>query len=165
MKKAGWIVAILLTVTIALTAVGLAFAQRADPSNPSTSPFGGGMMGRRGGYGPMHEYMEEALADALGLTHTEFEERLAKGETPRTIAQEKGLSAEEFRTLMIEARNKALEAMVKDGVITQAQADWMKDHMRTGLEKGFGTGYGNCPMGNNNNSGRRGFGGRWNQNP
>jgi hypothetical protein len=49
--------------------------------------FSPGMMGRRGGWGPgmmgglegtgpMHEYMEDALATALGLTHAELEEQL-----------------------------------------------------------------------------------------
>ena len=50
---------------------------------------GQGMM-QSGGYGSMHEYMEQALAAKLGLTEAEIEEKLAAGETMWSIAQAQG---------------------------------------------------------------------------
>jgi hypothetical protein len=122
---------------------------------------GPGMMGD-GAYGPMHEYMEDAIAEALDLSHEEFEQRLAAGETPWSIAEEKGFTAEEFANLMLEARNKALDAAVADGVLTQEQADWMKERMSAMWQNGFGPGSGGC-MDPGYGARHSGPGWRWNQ--
>ncbi len=96
----------------------------------------GGMMGRwtqsgaTGQYGPMHEYMVGAMAEALGMTDEELDAELAAGKTMWQVAEEKGLSTEEFQQLMIDARTSALEKMVADGVLTQEQADWMQSRMQ-----------------------------------
>lgn len=167
---------LLLTVAIAVIAAvslgiaGYAYAQTQTPPNP-TYPFGWGMMGRWGGfgpgmmggwggaYGPMHSYMVNAFAEALGISPEELQEQLNAGETMWSIAQAKGLSAEEFADLMIEARTKALDQAVADGVITQAQAEWMIQHMQQVQAAGFGPG--NCPMHSGGGFGP-GPAGRWN---
>ena len=41
----------------------------------------GGMMGGRGGMGQMHDYVEQALADKLGMTEAEVEAALASGKS------------------------------------------------------------------------------------
>jgi hypothetical protein len=106
--------------------------------------------------GPLHEYMHDALAQALGLTRDEFEAQLAAGETPWTIAVAQGLTVDEFAALMSAARAEALDAAVADGALTQEQADWMLAHpmggSRLGAGRGYGRGYGPgdgtgiCPM-------------------
>jgi len=166
MKKSLLVIGISVTILAALAVAGFAFAQQPTP----TAPNGPGMMGGRGGgmmgedgYGPMHEVMQAAMAEALGITHEELEERLAAGDTAWTIAQEKGLTQEEFFTLMSEARNKAFDQLVADGTLTQEQADWMKSRMGTMMQNGYGDGTGGC-MGNGVNGGRRGPG-RWNTQP
>jgi predicted lipid-binding transport protein (Tim44 family) len=123
----------------------------------------GGMMGRYfgDGYGPMHQYMIEALAEALGLTPEELQERINNGETPYQIAEGKGLSEEEVSTLFEEAHDKALDKAVEAGLITQEQADWMDQHHEQMWQNGFGPGPGGCPMG----GGGPGRGGRWNTEP
>jgi hypothetical protein len=169
MKKTLLVVGILLALLAALAAAGFAFAQKPTPE----VPYGYGMMGSgrggmmggyrgEGGYGPMHEYMQDAMAEALGITHEELEERYAAGDTAWTIAQEKGLTQEEFTQLMSDARSKAFDKMVEDGVLTQEQADWMKERMGAGWENGFGAGTGGC-MGGGFSSGRRGPGRNFNQ--
>jgi uncharacterized protein YidB (DUF937 family) len=169
MKKTLLVTGIILAILAALAVAGFAFAQKPTP----TAPFGPGMMGGRGsgmmgglrtedGFGPMHETMQDALAAALGLTPEELEERYAAGDTAWTIAQEKGLTQEEFIQLMSEARGKALEQLVADGVLTQEQADWMQARMGTRLQNGYGDGSSGC-MGAGIN-GRRGPG-RWNTQP
>jgi hypothetical protein len=174
MKKGLLIGTIALVVVIAFGVVGYAAAQSLTPT--PNAPFGGqfygrgGMMGGRGGgmmgrwqqdgdEGPMHTYMVAAFAKALGMTTEDLEAEIDAGKTMWQVAQDKGLSVEEFQTLMINARTEALKAAVADGVITQAQADWMLSHMQGRGGAGGGYGPGDCPMGGG------GFGrggGRWN---
>ncbi len=87
--------------------------------------------GPRDGDGRLHEYFLNALAEELGMSGEELEARLAGGETLLAIAREQGLDAEALRDLSLQARDKALEAAVADGVITEDQADWLR-------ERGFG---------------------------
>ena len=167
------IVAVIALVVIASLAVaGLAVAQTPTPPAPFGYGYGPGLMygqgygrGRRGnggvmmpgyergggpmmqngGYGPMHDEMIAALAGKLNLTPEELQTRIASGETPAQIAAAQGLSAQDFFTLMTEARQEALEKAVADGKLTQEQADWMSAHMNAGHMGGAGRGFGNCP--------------------
>jgi len=182
MKKYLVISSIAAVVLLALSTVGLALAQSpqpTQPTNPQTPSYAPGMMGRWGGrgpgmmgpwarfsgmmrrflnspdndYPPMHEYMEEAWAKTLGLSHDELEQRLDAGETLWSIAQAQGITQENFGKLMLQARTEALNKMVADGVLTQEQADWMINRMNQNWEyrQNMRPGFGGCPMG----------GGRW----
>jgi len=138
MKKTLLIVAL---VVLALSAlgVGIAFAQGGQP------PYGGPMMGG-GGYGPMHEYVEQALAAQLGLTEEQVEEQLAAGTPMYQIALDKGIKQENLATFMNEVHKVAFAKAVEDGVFTQEQADWMLQRMQNMYQNGYGPG--NCPMQN-----------------
>jgi Protein of unknown function (DUF2680) len=103
---------------------------------------GFGMMGA-GNYGPMHQYMVEALAEALKLTPEEVQSRIDGGETPWQIAQSQGLSQDQIQQLMLDAHDKALDKAVEAGLLTQEQADWMDQHMES-MWSGDGTGFGGC---------------------
>lgn len=171
MKRLMVIVAV--TVITSLAVAGLAAAQDGTPPQRFGSQgmgrgagwMNGGEVGRGMGMGarvaagltdgPIHEYMHDALAEALGLTRDEFEAQLAAGETPWTIAEAQGLTTDEFAALMTAARADALAAAVAEGAITQAQADWMLTRPmgagmmgsgRMGAGRGLGYGPGNCPM-------------------
>ncbi len=164
------IVAVLVIALGVLGVFGVVRAVSAQGANPPT-PFPGfgngmGMMAGYNGMGPMHEYMQKELAAKLGITETELEALYAKGQTFWQIAQTKGFTTEQAQQMMIDARNAALDKMVADKVITQAQADWMKSRM--GGAMGYGAG--GCMGGGWQNStgasaqpggmmGRRG--GRW----
>jgi hypothetical protein len=136
MKKTILVVG-LVVAALAAFGVGVAFAQ-------GTTPYGGRgpMMQNGGGY--LHTYMVTAFAEKLGLKVDDINTRQAAGETMYDIAIADGVKAEDFPALMIEVRTNALNAAVKDGVITQEQADWMSSH---GFGRG-GFGTGNCPMQN-----------------
>ena len=115
-----------------LGTAGSVFAQTATPPAPGYGP---GMMGGRGGPrgggmngqdGLLHDEMTAAYAAKLGISATDLEARLDKGETMAQVAYSKGLTADQFTKLMTEARTQAVDQAVKDGKLTQQQADWMK---------------------------------------
>ena len=171
MKKLLVISAIVVLAVLVLGVAGFAYAQSQNPPRPDY-PYGRGMMGGWGnrgsgpgmmgrlgqdGYGPMHEYMEDAFAEALGISHDDLEAKLDAGETMWSIAQAQGLSDDEIAKLMVDARTKALDKAVADGVLTQEQADWMSQHMQQMNGAGFGPGAchgaggpGRGPAGRNN---------------
>ncbi len=163
MKKTILIVALLVLVLGAL-GVGVVYAQGQQP------PVGGrGMVG--GGYGPMHDYVEQALAAKLGLTEAQVEEKLASGLTMYQVALDAGIAEADIPALLTEVHTAAFDKAVADGVLTREQADFMLQRMQA---NGFGNGTGNCPMhngtygpnGTGNGTGFRGgpgnmMGGRW----
>jgi hypothetical protein len=174
MKKLVISIAVIAVVAVALGTAGLVYAQASTPPAPGTG-YGYGMMngqGMRGGMGAgmgirngvgqtaagtqsgfMHDEMIAAFADKLGISVDDLNAQLASGKTMSQIASEKGLTADQFRTLMLDARSQALDQAVKDGTLTQAQADWMKTRGQgmMGAGRGMrGTGQGqfanpNCP--------------------
>ncbi len=152
MKKGLLAVVAVVVVVVALGTTGLAFAQTSTPQAPAAgSGFGYGMNGTgrgmqgagRGsnanatgvGQGILHDAMISYFAEKLGLTVDQINTRLANGETMAQIAYSTGLTATQFQALMLDARSQAIDQAVKDGTLTQAQADWMK-------QRGAGTGGG-----------------------
>jgi len=125
---------------LALGSAGIVYAQTQTPATPAPgSGYGPGMMGGRGQRGGMmgqnasgthtgflHDEMVAAFAQKLGITVDDLNARLANGETMAQIASSKGLTADQFSTLMSDARSQAIDQAVKDGKLTQGQADWMK---------------------------------------
>jgi hypothetical protein len=173
MKKI-WIIGILV-IAAALTA-GAALAQAPTPVEPGAG-YGPGTMSGRGGYGmmgqgffqaqpadgnygPMHESMVEAFANALGASVEDIESRLAAGESMWQVAEAFGISPENFSALRAEVRAGALQKAVEAGLITQEQATWMNQRMGS---RGFAGGAcnGTGPDGTDRpSSGMRGFGNR-----
>ena len=131
------VVIVLVVFALAAFATGIAFAQAPQPGSP------GGGRGQMGGSavngveGPLHDYMVNAVASALGISVNDFEAGRAADKTAYQIALDLGISADKVPALLRDARAKALDAAVADNVITQQQADWMKS-------RGTGMGQGNC---------------------
>lgn len=119
-------------------------------------------MTQNGGMQAMHEWMHQsggvhdtvwqALADQLGLKPEELTAQLQSGKTLAQIAQEKGVSTKDLAATMETSMKAGLEKAVKDGQLTQAQADsmiqnmagqheWMLDNMGSGM---MGGGSGDC---------------------
>ncbi len=166
MKKTILIVSViaLALLVVGAVGVGVAYAQSGQPP-----VYGRGMM-QGGGYGPMHDYVERALADKLGLTEEQVEEQFAAGKTMYQIALDNGIAEADIPAFLTEVHTTAFDAAVADGVMTREQADWMLQRMQG---RGYGNGTGTCPMGNGtygpgNGAGFRGgpggmMGGRWQQ--
>ncbi len=136
MNKSVILLVIVAVATLALGTVGVAYAQ-----SPTQTPGAGvnamGGRGPQGGYGAgigisgdgiLHEYMIAAYAEALDIPVADLEARLDSGETMSQIAISTGMTLDEFRTLMVEVRTQAIDQALSDGVLTQAQADWLKLH-------------------------------------
>ncbi|MCL4560800.1 MAG: hypothetical protein M1281_09325 [Chloroflexi bacterium] len=156
MKKVLMFGIIAVGIVAAIGTTGFAYAQTAQP--PTQAPgagqgtygygrgFMGGMMagfaqtGDADSYGPMHDPLISAFATSLGLTVDEVNTRLANGETLVQIAVAEGKTTAEAQTLVLDARNSALDQLVADGVLTSQQADWMKQHSAYMAQNGFGAG-------------------------
>jgi len=157
MKKLLFIVAGFVLAVAVFGVAGLVYAQTTDdPAAPC--PYCGtgegyGMRGGRGGagmtgfsedgeYGPLHDVILAAFAEALGLTPEELEARRQAGETIWQIAEAQGLTLAEFRAMQFDVRYAALDAAVAEGLIEQGQADWMRSRLEYRQEEGLGPGSG-----------------------
>ena len=164
MKKTLLIVAIVV-LALGVLGAGVAFAQGQQPPQP----YGFGMMGGRGGYGFMHDSVEQALAEKLGLTEEQVEDALENGTTMYQLVLDNGVAEADLPDFMNEVHQAAFDKAVADGVMTQEQADWMLEHMQGMFTDGYG--FGDCPMNGEypqNGTGFRGMmggfgGGRWQQ--
>ena len=134
MKKFVYTMVIAAVVTLVLGTVGVAYAQTPTQAPTSAAGWMGGRGSRAGmvvgntinGEGILHDYMIAAFAEELDIPVADLDARLDNGETIAQIALSTGLTLEQFRTLMVEVRAQVIEQALSDGVLTQAQADWMK---------------------------------------
>ena len=129
-----FVVAVVAVLT--LGAVSVAYAQ--TPAPEAGTGYGSAWMGASGsrgnmgagrmavGDGILHEYLIAAYAEKLNIPVADLEARLSQGETMSQIAASTGMTFDQFRTLMVEARSQAIDQAVAAGTLTQEQADWMK---------------------------------------
>ncbi len=182
-KFALMLTAIALVTAIGVATVGTALAQTTTPptqttpgaaapstGSTTTTPkqdFGFGF-GFRGGDAAASF---DLVAQKLGMTPTELFEALHSGKTLSQIAQEKGVDLATIQSTLNANRITEMKAQlaqaVKDGTMTQEEADWWT----TGIDKGWvgagkgGPGFG--MMGGGRGHGHGGdfgmFGGRSNE--
>jgi hypothetical protein len=129
---AGLIAALVFVGVVGATG---AFAQS---SGPTTTPVPNQGRGPGGGHGHFLGTAElDAAAKVLNMTADELSAALQGGKTLEQIASDKGV---DFATVqaavqaahVTEMRDRIAQA-VKDGTITQANADWLNE----GLDKGY----------------------------
>jgi len=74
-----------------------------------------------------HQAMFQNHAEILGMDMEDLKDAWAEGKTIRDIAEEKGMDSSVLREKMQEARKaemkSRLQALVEEGIITQAQAN------------------------------------------
>jgi hypothetical protein len=125
MKK---ILVVALLVVVALGVyTGVASAQTAQPQT-----------------GTLHDYMEKALAEKLGIPVATVEAQFDAGKSLYQIALDNGITQTNMPAFMLDVRTQALKAAVADGVITQTQADRMIQHGGRGMGAGMMNGSGSC---------------------
>ena len=177
MKKILVVVSVVM-VALVIFGAGFVFAQ-SNVAHAAGLPAGygpGGQMAGRGGMtlaparsagvggGQMHEYVEQALADKLGMTKTDVETAVDGGKTMYQLAIDKGIKEADVTALLTDVHKTAFAKAVSDGVMTQAQADTMLQNMTA---NGFN--FANSPMRNGAGRGmqggrdRGGMGAGWNQ--
>ncbi len=153
MKKL-FVVMVLAIVALAVSVSGMAFAQTPQPLPLGTrSPMLGGTTGSTV-EGPLHDYMINAMAAALGISPSDLEARLAAGKTAYQIALDLGISADKIPALLANARAKAFDAAVAAGVIAQQKATRMNSR---------GAGLENCSGGGLRRGDGMSHGWRWQQ--
>ncbi len=155
-RKLALVMGVLALVTIlGVVSVGAAFAQTGTPpsqaapttpSQPDTGKLGRGFgfgFGFRGG----DTATFDAVAQALNLTPTQLFEQLHSGKTLNDIATAQGKTLSDVQTAMnaskVQAMKDKIAQAVKDGKITQEQADWLLQGLDKGyLQGGHGFGFG-----------------------
>ena len=108
-----------LALTIVFAGVGVAAAQSDDPPfEPGEGPFGPqhrpGMGPQDGPMAEYHEVIDQALAEALGISLDEFEAARQEGEKLFELAEAAGVDLEELRVVgsrrMVEQHVQPVEA-------------------------------------------------------
>jgi len=122
---------------VALLVVGVVGATVGYAQSSPTPLFNG--RGPGDGHGGPHlgQAELEAAAKTLGMTADELASALKDGKTLQDVADEAGVAFEEVQTAIqaahaVEMRDHIQQAL-KDGKLTQANADWLLE----GLDKGF----------------------------
>jgi hypothetical protein len=133
------------------------------PTSQPWEPLGMGRMwgGATGPEGPMHDYLIAAFADALGLSTSDVETRLTAGETLSSIAQGEGLSLEEFRTVLDQVRQTAVDNAKADGLVTRQRVQPTRQ-LKNGSASdpvGFTGANADCPMWGDSGNGESRLGG------
>ena len=132
------LISLLVLVGVLGVALGGALIVHADSPSEPYPQFGRGH--GRGmwpatfpGLGRLHELMQESLAEELDLTVEKLQALYEEGKTFLDIAEERELTVGEARAIMRNARQAALDEAVEQGLITQAQADFLLER-----QGGFG---------------------------
>jgi hypothetical protein len=105
----------------------------------------------------------EAIAKALGITSQELWDARAAGKSVEDLAKEKNVPLQTVEDAALGAHSEQLDTALKAGTLTQAQADAMKQRMRSRIEthlqtaSGFGS-FGPGMMGGRGMMGGIGFG-------
>jgi len=117
--------------------------------------FGGG---HRGGFGHRAPASLATAATYLGLTEAELHTQLESGKSLAEIAKAKGKSVDGLEKALSAEMQKKLDAAVKAGKLTQAQADEMQARMAEHLDD-LVNGTGRGPDGRHRGMGGHGMGG------
>lgn len=132
-KKVG--IGLLLGVLLLGTVATTAFAQSARGEVGRVDILIGdgddwGPPGPRGVSGLVDiDTMHAAIADALGISVDALEEALAEGVSIVDLADELGVEMDLVRDAMQAVHDDALAKAVEDGLLTQEQADWLRERM------------------------------------
>jgi hypothetical protein len=151
-----------LVLIVTALGVGAVFAQTAAPPATANTPQMHGGFGRGGICG---QAGLDAAAKALKMTTQDLTAQLWGGQTLSGLADKAGVKIADVQSAVEaacqQAMKDAINQAVKDGKITQANADWLIEGIDKGYiggKGGFGMGFG-MEMGGRGFMGHRGFGG------
>ena len=153
----------ILVLMIAALGVSSAFAQTPTPPATTNTPqaHGGGF----GGRGMCGQAGLDAAAKALKMTSDELKAQLWGGQTLSGLAEKAGVELTAVQSAVQaacqQAQIDAINQAVKDGKLTQANADWLIEGIEKGYIGGKGAGFGGgsgMDMGGRGGRGHHGFG-------
>jgi hypothetical protein len=81
----------------------------------------------------------DKVGQVLGMKPADIQKQEAQGKSLADIAKEKGVSTDKVVETILAPRQQALQQAVKDGRITQAQADAMLQQMKARIQQGVTT--------------------------
>lgn len=127
MKAKKIILALTITVVMGL---GITAYASTESTNATHQRAGIGMVTGVRGY----DYVESELKDNLGMTDEEITAGLNSGKTMYALAEEKGMTVDQFKAALLEERNKAVDKAVTDGNITNEEGASLKETLKTNLD-------------------------------
>jgi hypothetical protein len=159
------VIACVAGLALILSAVGVVFLYRSQgaqsmmfgnrlwSNSGNDRGFGMGMGMMNGGRGAnnrsdartdMQSYYITALAEQFDTTSTDLQNKLQSGTSLLDLASDKGLTVNEYQSLIETAQTSAVDKALADGVISQNQADLMKSTDAGTGWFGKGMGFGWC---------------------
>lgn len=128
MKAKKLIIALTMTLVMGLGVTAYASTTQATTATHQRT----GMMRVTGMRG--YDYVESVLKDNLGMTDEEITAGLNSGKTMYALAEEKGMTEDQFKTALLEERNKAVDKAVADGTITNEEGASLKETLKNNLD-------------------------------
>ena len=148
-----------LVLMIAALSVSSVFAQTPTPPATTTPKAHAEGLGRGGFCG---QAGLDAAAKALKLTTDELKAQLWGGQTLSGLADKAGVKIADVQSAVQaacqQAQIDAINQAVKDGKLTQANADWLIEGIEKGFIGGGKFGLGGFGMGGRGGRGHHGFG-------
>jgi hypothetical protein len=149
----GMVAALALTLTMGMAvtayAVGNGNGANQNVNNGNSAVTQGAGMGRTTGKRG-YDFVIDVLKDKANLTDEAINEALASGKTIYELAEENGISQEDFKDALLEERLEAVDEAVENETITEEEGKVIKETLETNME--------NCPGNFGQNCGQgRGF--------
>ena len=127
MKSKKLIIALTMTITMGLGVTAYASTESTNATHPKA---GLGMVTGMRGY----DYVESVLKNKLGMTDEEITAGLNSGKTMYTLAEEKGMTEDQFKTALLAEKTKAVDKAVSDGNITNEEGDSLKETLKNNVD-------------------------------
>jgi len=141
MKTKKLIIALTITVAMGLGVTAYAgtgsttVAHEKSGSGCESSGTGLGIVtGMRG-----HDYVELVLKDKLGMTDAQITDGLNSGKTMYDLAEEKGMTADQFKAALLEEKTTAVDKAVTEGSITTEEGNSLKKTLKSNVDNCTGT--------------------------
>ncbi|MVX62102.1 hypothetical protein GKZ28_00100 [Clostridium chromiireducens] len=137
MKSKKLILGLTLAITMGLGATAYAASTEITTTSSTAAHQRVGLgriTGMRG-----YDYVESILKNNLGMTDAEITAWLNSGKTMYTLAEEKGMTEDQFKAALLEERNKAVDKAVSDGTITNEEGVLLKETLKNNLDNCTGT--------------------------
>ncbi|BCZ44406.1 hypothetical protein psyc5s11_04730 [Clostridium gelidum] len=129
MKAKKLIIALTLTLTMGLGVTAYA-ATSTQPTTGTHQRVGMIMVTGMRGY----DYVESVLKDKLSMTDEEITAGLNSGKTMYALAEEKGMTEDQFKVALLDERNKAVDTAIVDGTITNEEGASLKETLKNNLD-------------------------------